>query len=127
MLAITIRENEYELATTLRVAYNIQGQHNHRSYIDIFEDIDKMTLEQQIGIVYAAFQAANPDSSKLIKQSDFLNEFLDNYSLTELMQYVKDIIAGIMGKDLEDINPEVKPVESEEAPKEEEEEEEKVF
>lgn len=107
MLTITIRGNEYELATTLRVAYNIQGQHNHRSYIEIFEDIDKMTLEQQIGIVYASFQAANPDSSKLIKQSDFLNEFLDNYNLTELMKYVKDIIAGIMGKDLEDDNPEV--------------------
>ena len=121
MLTITIRGNEYELATTLRVAYNIQGQHNHRSYIEIFEDIDKMTLEQQIGIVYAAFQAANPDSSKLIKQSDFLNEFLDNYNLTELMKYVKDIIAGIMGKDL----PEVEPSETEE--KEKEEEEEKVF
>lgn len=107
MLTITIRGNEYELATTLRVAYNIQGQHNHRSYIEIFEDIDKMTLEQQIGIVYASFQAANPDSSKLIKQSDFLNEFLDNCNLTELMKYVKDIIAGIMGKDLEDDNPEV--------------------
>ena len=123
MLSITIRGSEYELATTLRVAYNIQGQHNHRSYIEIFEDIDKMTLEQQIGIVYASFQAANPASSKLIKQSDFLNEFLDNYNLTELMKYVKDIIAGIMGKDLEDINPGAKPIESEGALKEEE----KVF
>lgn len=123
MLTITIRGNEYELATTLRVAYNIQGQHNHRSYIEIFEDIDKMTLEQQIGIVYASFQAANPDSSKLIKQSDFLNEFLDNYNLTELMKYVKDIIAGIMGKDLEDDNPEVESSGTEEKGKEAE----KVF
>lgn len=123
MLTITIRGNEYELATTLRVAYNIQGQHNHRSYIEIFEDIDKMTLEQQIGIVYASFQAANPDSSKLIKQSDFLNEFLDNYNLTELMKYVKDIIAGIMGKDLEDDNPEVESSGTEEK----REEEKKVF
>lgn len=123
MLTITIRGNEYELATTLRVAYNIQGQHNHRSYIEIFEDIDKMTLEQQIGIVYASFQAANPDSSKLIKQSDFLNEFLDNYNLTELMKYVKDIIAGIMGKDLEDDNPEVESSGTEEKG----EEEKKVF
>lgn len=125
MLTITIRGNEYELATTLRVAYNIQGQHNHRSYIEIFEDIDKMTLEQQIGIVYASFQAANPDSSKLIKQSDFLNEFLDNYNLTELMKYVKDIIAGIMGKDLEDVNSEVESSGIED--KEKGEEEKKVF
>ena len=121
MLAITIRGNEYELATTLRVAYIIQGQHNHKSYIDIFEEIDKMTLEQQIGIVYAAFQAANPDDAKLIKQNDFLNDFLDNYNLSELMKYVKDIIAGIMGRDL----PEVEPSGTEEG--EEKEEAEKVF
>lgn len=108
MLTITIRGNEYELATTLRVAYNIQGQHNHKSYLEIFEDIDKMTLEQQIGIVYASFQAANSDSSKLIKQSDFLNEFLDTYNLKELMDYVQSIIKGIMGKDFD-----VPPVESE--------------
>ena len=58
MLNITIGTTEYELATTLRVAYLVQGQNNHKSYVELFQEIDKMTLEQQVGIVYAAFVAA---------------------------------------------------------------------
>ena len=100
MLQITIGTKTYDLATTLRVAYIVQGQNNHKSYIDIFQEIDKMTLEQQVGIVYASFQAANPDEAKFIKQNDFLDNFLDNYHVTELMEYVSKIIEGIMGKEL---------------------------
>lgn len=102
MLQITIGTKTYDLATTLRVAYIVQGQNNHKSYIDIFQEIDKMTLEQQVGIVYASFQAANPDEAKFIKQNDFLDNFLDNYHVTELMEYVSKIIEGIMGKELGD-------------------------
>lgn len=108
MLTIVINDKEYELATTLRVAYNIQGQHNHKSYLEIFGEIDKMTLEQQIGIVYSAFQAANQEETKFIKANEFLNVFLDTYNLKELMDYVQSIIKGIMGEDFD-----VPPVESE--------------
>ena len=98
MLQITIGTKTYDLATTLRVAYLVQDQNNHKSYIDIFQDIDKMTLERQVGIVYAAFQAANPEAAKFIKFHEFLDNFLDNYHVTDLMDYVAKIIEGIMGK-----------------------------
>lgn len=102
MLNITIGTTEYELATTLRVAYLVQGQNNHKSYVELFQEIDKMTLEQQVGIVYAAFVAANPNQKKTITQNDFFEYFLDNYTISELMKYVSKIIEGIMGKDLEE-------------------------
>lgn len=102
MLNITIGTTEYELATTLRVAYLVQGQNNHKSYVELFQEIDKMTLEQQVGIVYAAFVAANPDQKKTITQNDFFEYFLDNYTISELMKYVSKIIEGIMGKKLEE-------------------------
>ena len=101
MLNITIGAKEYELATTLRVAYLVQGQNNHKSYVELFQEIDKMTLEQQVGIVYAAFVAANPNQKKVITQNDFFENFLDNYTISELMKYVAQIIEGIMGKELE--------------------------
>ena len=100
---VTIKGNQYELATTLRVAYIIQGQNNHKSYLEIFEQIDKMTVEQQIGIVYAAFKACNPEAAKDINPTVFLNEYLDHYNLGDLMETVKNIIAGIMGKELADL------------------------
>lgn len=102
-LTVTFRDREFPLAATLRVAYNLQGQHNHRSYIDIFQSIDKMTLEEQIGIVWAAFAAANRDEATFIKSKDFREDILDRYNVGELMEMVGEIISGIMGKDPEEL------------------------
>lgn len=102
-LTVTFRDREFPLAATLRVAYNLQGQHNHKSYIDIFQRIDKMTLEEQIGIVWAAFAAANRDEATFIKSTDFREDLLDRYNVGELMEMVGEIISGIMGKDPEEL------------------------
>ena len=102
-LTVTFRDREFPLAATLRVAYNLQGQHNHKSYIDIFQSIDKMTLEEQIGIVWAAFAAANRDEATFIKSTDFREDLLDRYNVGELMEMVGEIIGGIMGKDPEEL------------------------
>lgn len=101
MLTVEYNGREYPLSATLRVAYNIQGQHNHASYLDIFEKIDKMTLEEQIGIVWASFAAANKDECAFIKRKDFQDYYLDNNNLGDLMNLVNAIVRGIMGK-LED-------------------------
>lgn len=86
---------EYPLATTLRVAYKIQGQHNHKAYSKIFSEVGDMSLEDQIGMLYAAFQIANPET-KVLQQS-FLDNYLDNYNLKFLMDQIKELIQGIMG------------------------------
>lgn len=92
---VTINGVDYPLATTLRVAYKVQGQHNHKPYSKVFSEIGDMTLEDQIGILYAAFQVANPEVS--MKQDQFLNHYLDQYNLKVLMDQVKDVVQGIMG------------------------------
>ena len=102
MLTVKFRGQEYEIATTLRVAYLIQGQHNHANYMDVFEKIDKMSVEDQIGFVWAGFVAKNPEQAKFIKRSEFTMEFMDNYNLGELMEMIQQIMEGIMGKKLAD-------------------------
>lgn len=97
---ITVGEKTYECATTLRVAYIVQGQHNHKPYTQIFEDIGEMTVEDQIGIVYAAIKAANKGIEKEISFNTFMNDYLDACTLTDLLDQVKEIINGIMGKDM---------------------------
>lgn len=94
---MTVRINgvDYPLATTLRVAYKVQGQHNHKAYSKIFAEIGDMTLEDQIGILYAAFQIANPEVKML--QNVFLDYYLDNYNLKVVMEQVKEVVQGIMG------------------------------
>ena len=86
---------EYPLATTLRVAYKIQGQHNHKPYSKVFSEIADMHLEEQIGILFAAFQVANPEVK--MTQQQFLDYYLDNYTLKDVMDQVKDVVQGITG------------------------------
>lgn len=96
-MTIIINNTEYELATTLRVAYKLQGQHNHKAYSKIFEEFGDMTLEQQIGILYAAFEVANPEQAKFITRQTFQEYYLDHYNLKEMMDQVQAVIEGITG------------------------------
>lgn len=111
---ITYKGQEYECATTLRVAYLVQGQHNHKPYTEIFNKVGDMTVEDQIGIVYASVQAANKGLTQHIKLRDFIEEYLDEYTLTDLLDQIKEIIEGIMGKNFDDI-----PTEAQDAPESE--------
>jgi hypothetical protein len=97
---IKIRDTEYALSTSLRVAYMVQGQHNHDTYIHVFQNIGDMVLEDQVGILYAAFVCANPEQAKFISRNDFFNEFLDNYTLQEMFDMLKNITEGILGTDV---------------------------
>jgi len=99
MLTVKINGVEYPLATTLRVAYKVQGQHNHKPYTEVFKDIGNMHLEDQIGILYAAFECANPDQIFVIKRQDFLESYLDTYNLKIMMSHIQEVIKGIMGED----------------------------
>lgn len=98
-ISVKIGDNEYILATTLRVAYILQGMNNHKSYLDIFKEIDKLTLEKQIEFMYAAYTVATPES---ISKEEFLNVCLDNLNLSDIMKCIKDIISGITGKNIDE-------------------------
>ena len=103
-ISIIFRGQEFPLSTTLRVAYEVQNQHNHKPYAQIFETLGDMTLEDQISVLWAAFKCANKDYvvSESLKFKDFLEEYLDTYNLSDLMMTLKNIIKGITGKDDED-------------------------
>lgn len=96
-MIVCINGTDYPLATTLRVAYKVQGQHNHKAYSKVFAEIGDMTLEDQIGILFAAFQVANPEVK--MTQQQFLDYYLDNFNLKVVMDQVKEVIQGIMGVD----------------------------
>ena len=100
-MTIMINQQEFPLATSLRVAYVVQGMNNHQAYTKVFERMGDMTLEEQIGILYAAFKVANPDQAQFITQANFLNSYLDTYNLSDLMNQLKELIGAIMGTDLD--------------------------
>ena len=98
-MTINIKGTEYEMATTLRVAYKVQGQHNHEPYSKVFENIGDMTVEQQLGILYCSFECANPEVAKQFTQIEFINYCLDNMNLKDMLDKLKELVQGIMGTD----------------------------
>ena len=107
---ITINGTEYPMATTLRVAYLVQGQHNHKPYSEVFQNIGNMSIEDQIGILYCSFSCANPDKSKTMDRLTFQNALLDSpdMTLSKVMKLITELIKSIMGddlpKDIEDVS-----------------------
>ena len=102
MITAIINGTEYELSTTLRVAYKVQGQHDHKPYTEVFKGLGDMTLEQQINILYASFQCANPFACKEITSQKFLDYYLDHYNLKVVMDQLQAVVKGIMGTEDED-------------------------
>lgn len=102
MVELKLGERDFCLATNLRVAYNVQGQHNHKSYMEIFKGVDSMTLEDQIGILYEAAKVGTPDFN--LKRNEFFELYLDNAdsNVTNLMRILKQIFEGVLGKKIEE-------------------------
>lgn len=92
---IKINGVEYSLATTLRVAYKIQGMNDHKSYTEVFKDLAVMPVENQIDIVFASFSCANKDTTFTIES--FREYCLDNFTVADLMSVLGDIVNGIVG------------------------------
>ena len=117
MLTINLNGNEYPLACNLRVAYVLQNQHNHESYSSILSRVGDMPLEQQIDILYIAFQVANPETAKTFTREMFRTYILDHdeFNAYVMLDMIKSIVSGILGKELsnEDTSSESVDVDSE--------------
>ena len=103
-MTINLNGNEYPLPCNLRVAYVLQNQHNHESYSSILSRVGEMPLEQQIDVIYAAFQIANPETAKTFTREMFRMYVLDHdeFNASVILNIIKDIISGILGKKLPD-------------------------
>ena len=97
MLSINLFGQEYALSNKLRVAYRVQGQHDHKPYTEVFSGVSDMPIEDQIGIIYESFWCANPEARDKISRQQFLEEYLDKYDVKTLMEQLREIIQGIMG------------------------------
>lgn len=109
MLSINLFGQEYALSNKLRVAYRVQGQHDHKPYTEVFSGVGDMPIEDQIGIIYESFWCANPEARDKISRQQFLEEYLDRYDVKALMEQLKEIIQGIMGVKDDDLNSESNP------------------
>lgn len=92
MVTIKFKGEEYELSTKLRVAYEIQNKFGHKPYMEIFQDIQTMKLEDQIKMIYVAFNLMNPD---VCTETVFREEVFDSWNLTIITQTIANLVEAI--------------------------------
>ena len=91
-MVIKFQGQDYEVATTLRVAFTIQSRFNHKPYMQIFQDIQNMPLEEQVRMLFVAFDLKNPNT---VTEKQFLDEVLDNWNLYMITTNVANLIESI--------------------------------
>ena len=94
---ININGEDFQLATTLRVAFKIQGQNEHKPYARIFQELTELPVEKQIDMLYASFICANPEQTKVMNDKEFRDYCFDNMTIKDLMELLQQVIKGIMG------------------------------
>lgn len=91
-IKINYAGEEYPLATTLRVAYAIQGKFNHKPYAQIFQELDTLGIDGQLKLLYTAFNLANPN---VATEAEFINYHLDHGNLSEINVLIAKLLEGI--------------------------------
>ena len=102
MVEMTLNGQILYLEANLRVAYQLQNQENHKPYQEILQSVDTMPLEKQVGILYQAYKVGLHSNSEPMKFEVFFDSFLEEYKVVHLMEFIKKIISGILGKEIKD-------------------------
>ena len=89
---IKYKGKSYQLSTKLRVAFNLQGAFNQKPYTEIFQDLRTANLQEQIKALYVSFDVGNPG---VATEEEFLEDYLDNGSLSQTYVLLGDLMDGI--------------------------------
>lgn len=95
-VTIRVKDQEVKLASTLRVAFNVQSKFGHKPYMEIFAGINDLGVDKQITILYEAYKVANRDEETKLSEVEFLNEVLDNIGAVELTLLLSELVNSIM-------------------------------
>lgn len=95
-VTIRVKDQEVKLASTLRVAFNVQSKFGHKPYMEIFAGINDLGVDKQITILYEAYKVANRDEETKLSEVEFLNEILDNMGAVELTLLLTELVNSIM-------------------------------
>lgn len=95
-LKMTVKGIEVNLATTLRVAYNIQSKFGHKPYTQIFAGMHDLDINDQVKMLFEAYMVGNPKNEANLTELDFRNEILDGVGGVELTFLLTELVNGVM-------------------------------
>jgi hypothetical protein len=84
---------EYDISTKLDVAFAIQKAYDHEPYLQVLGSVDQMDLEEQIKLLYTAFNYRNPGVCTL---KEFSDDFIDTGNVELLIEKIGELTEGVM-------------------------------
>lgn len=101
---LTLDGTPFILATTLRVAFEIQRQFGNRAYMDVFKEIGSRPIEHQIKFIYTSYvQGLKGTGQTAMPLAIFQDCLLDNFSIMQIVDCIQAIIEGITKGDMDDM------------------------
>ena len=94
-MIIELSGKEYEIAKSLRVAFEMQKDFGKLPYMKIFEEITDRPLEDQIKMIYVAFRIKNPN---VMTKDEFIDLVLDEWTLDGVWDVINKLMNAITGK-----------------------------
>lgn len=95
MVKMKLGSQTIELATTLRVAFEMQKITGAKSVQAALNDMQSLGLEGQLSLMYAAYKAANRNV-QIMSENDFKDKIQDNCGILTIAEVVNQITDGLL-------------------------------
>lgn len=111
MVQIKINNQDYQLATSLRVIYELKNMLGCKTLQDALKQVQTLDLDNQIKLLYVAYKYGKNVGEQLT-ESQFTDLVLDYLGIRKISSLLTDIIdgfmyAGLTDKELEEAKKEV--------------------
>lgn len=94
-MKISLKENTYELATTLRVVYALKDISGAKTLQEAISSIQRLDLDGQLQLLYAAYKAGNKGDN-MLTQREFADEVLDSMGIFAIANCIDALTEGIL-------------------------------
>lgn len=96
MIILKINDTEYELSTALRVVYELRTISGAKSLQDAVRSIEKLDIDGQLALIYAAYKAANNNKTDMLGKDAFTDLLLDTQGIMSIAEIVNKLADGLM-------------------------------
>ena len=96
MVKITLKNEQLELATSLRVAFALRDMCGAKNLQEAIQSISGLDIEGRIDLMYAAYRAGSGKDIVKYTKEEFKEAILDEFGLFALTNVINQLMDGIL-------------------------------
>ena len=96
MIQIKIQDKDIQLATSLRVIYELKNMMGCKTLQAAIKQVSQLDIDSQIKLLYAAYKYGGNLPEDLLSETEFTGLILDNLGMIKIGNLLTDIVDGFM-------------------------------